>query len=226
MLSQKPPSLTFTKVLCPQSIAGSLGGRLPPKGSKIGLLGGSFNPAHKAHCQISKEAIVHLGLDEVWWLVSPQNPLKDTNGMARLPDRVKSALSIPKHPRVRVTTIESQIKSVYTADTLSRLRQIFPSVDFTWLMGADNLSQIALWRDWQNIFKTVNVAVFARPGYSLQSTNSKAAQRFKNTRISEKLARNLSKHSPPAWTIIHGQQLDISSTAIRNGLHKGNRYKG
>ncbi|WP_417454868.1 nicotinate-nucleotide adenylyltransferase [Kiloniella sp.] len=221
MLSQKPPSLTFTKVLCPQSISNSLGGRLPPRGSKVGLLGGSFNPAHKAHCQISKEALVHLGLDEVWWLVSPQNPLKDSKGMAPLADRVNSALSIPKHPKVRVTTIESQIRSVYTADTLSRLKQIFPAVDFTWLMGADNLSQISLWRDWQDIFSTVKVAVFARPGYSLQATNSKAARRFKNVRISEKLARNLSSRSAPAWTVIHGQQLDISSTAIRNGKHKG-----
>ncbi|WP_120495784.1 nicotinate-nucleotide adenylyltransferase [Kiloniella sp. EL199] len=220
MLRQKPPSLIFSKVLCPQSISNSLGGRLPPKGSKIGLLGGSFNPAHKAHCQISKEAIIHLGLDEVWWLVSPQNPLKNTKDMASLPDRVKSALSIPKHPKIRVSTIESQIRSVYTADTLSRLRQIFPSVNFTWLMGADNLSQIPLWRDWQDIFSTVKVAVFARPGYSLQSSNSKAAQRFKNTRVSEKLARSLPKRSAPAWTIIHGQQLDISSTAIRNGIHK------
>ncbi|WP_082114227.1 nicotinate-nucleotide adenylyltransferase [Kiloniella litopenaei] len=220
MLSQKPPSLTFTKVLCPQSIADSLGGRLPPKGSKVGLLGGSFNPAHKAHCQISKEALVHLGLDEVWWLVSPQNPLKDTKGMAPLAERVNSALSIPKHPKVRVTTIESQVRSVYTADTLSRLKQIFPWVDFTWLMGADNLSQIPLWRDWQDIFNTVKVAVFARPGYSLQAANSKAARRFRNVRVSEKLARSLSTRVAPAWTIIHGQQLDISSTAIRNGKRK------
>lgn len=220
MLTQNPPSLTFSKVLCPQSIARSLGGRLPPKRSKIGLLGGSFNPAHKAHCQISKEAIVHLGLDEIWWLVSPQNPLKDTKGMASLPDRVESALSIPKHPKIRVTTIESQIESVFTADTLSRLKQIFPLVNFTWLMGADNLSQISRWRDWQDIFSTVKVAVFARPGYSLPSTNSKAAQRFKNARVPENKARSLQKCSAPAWTIIHGQQLDISSTAIRNGKHK------
>ncbi|OUS12224.1 nicotinic acid mononucleotide adenylyltransferase [Rhodospirillales bacterium 47_12_T64] len=209
--------------MCPNSLADSLGGTLPTDGSKIGLLGGSFNPAHRAHYQISVDALKRLNLDEVWWLVSPQNPLKDTRDMAPLSERVSSGLALQKHPKIRITTIESLLDSVYTADTLAKLVSRFPKVNFVWLMGADNLSQISRWRDWQNIFTSVTVAVFARPGYSLQASASKAAQRFRHSRVPEQKSRVL-LHSPaPAWTLIHGQQSKLSSTGIRNGHKLGKK---
>lgn len=223
MKQQLPPSLEFDKIVSPKSLADSLGGTLPPAGRKIGLLGGSFNPAHTAHYQISIDALKRLNLDEVWWLVSPQNPLKDTNGMASLSERVSSALAMQRHPRIRITTIESQLGSVYTANTLSNLVARFPKVEFVWLMGADNLSQISRWRDWQDIFQTVKVAVFARPGYSLQAAASKAAQRFKPNRIPEQRSHTLFEYQTPAWVLIHGHQSKISSTKIRNGHDLGKK---
>ncbi|WP_419902788.1 nicotinate-nucleotide adenylyltransferase [Kiloniella sp.] len=223
MKQKRTPCLEFDKLISPRSLANSLGGTLPAKGSKIGLLGGSFNPAHSAHYQISIDALKRLDLDEVWWLVSPQNPLKDKVGMAPLAERVTSARALQRHPRIRVTTIESQLGSVYTANTLSNLVTRFPKVEFVWIMGADNLSQISRWRDWQDIFNTVRVAVFARPGYSLQAAASKAAQRFRHNRRSEKSSHTLYKSQAPAWTLIHGHQSKISSTKIRNGHKLGKK---
>ncbi|MFD2206731.1 nicotinate-nucleotide adenylyltransferase [Kiloniella antarctica] len=219
MKPQHIPSLEFDKIVTSRSLAKSLGGTLPSARQRVGLLGGSFNPAHAAHYQISTDALKKLNLDEVWWLVSPQNPLKDTKEMAPLSARVASALLLNKHPRIRITTIESQLESVYTSNTLSTLTARFPKVEFVWLMGADNLSQISLWRNWPEIFRSVKIAVFARPGYSLQAAASKAAQRFKHTRISENLSHNLCNVQGPAWILIHGHQSKLSSTKIRNG-HK------
>ncbi|MCZ4282318.1 nicotinate-nucleotide adenylyltransferase [Kiloniella laminariae] len=210
-----PPSLQFDKLTCRRSLARALGGRLPHKGSTVGLLGGSFNPAHSAHDLITRQALTRLDLDEVWWMVSPQNPLKSPAEMAPLAARVDSALVLQQHPRIRITTIESQLGSVYTADTLRKLAKIFPGVRFVWLMGADNLLQISHWRDWKDIFQLVSIAVFARPGYSLPAASAKAAQYFAHTQLPERKFRQLSKVPTPVWTLIHGRQSRLSSTQIR-----------
>ena len=136
-------------------------------GLTIGLFGGSFNPAHSGHLDLSLAALRHLGLDYVWWLVSPQNPLKPVNGMAPFAERFAGARAIARHPRLIVTDIETSLGTVYTAQTLRRLAARFPRLRFVWLMGADNLATIHRWRDWQDIFERVGVAVFDRPSYSL-----------------------------------------------------------
>ena len=133
---------------------------------RIGLLGGSFNPAHGGHRAISLFAIRALGLDELWWLVSPGNPLKDPAGMAPLAARIASARRQARGSRIRVTAIEAELGTRYTADTLKALKKRYPTHNFMWLMGADNLLQFDHWRDWRGLARAVPIAVVARPGYS------------------------------------------------------------
>lgn len=130
---------------------------------RIGLLGGSFNPAHDGHRHISLYALKMLGLDEVWWMVSPQNPLKPIAGMAPLAERVAAARLVAKHPRIRVTDIERKMGTRYTVDTLTQLKQRFPDTAFTWLMGTDNLLTFHKWRQWERIFALVPVVALDRP---------------------------------------------------------------
>ena len=133
--------------------------------TRTGLLGGSFNPAHQGHRRISVQAARALGLDEVWWLVSPGNPLKPEEGMAPLPARFASARRAARGLPIRVTAIERELGTRYTVDTLRGLRRRFPERRFVWLMGADNLAQFHRWRDWRKIAATVPIAVVERPGY-------------------------------------------------------------
>jgi len=133
--------------------------------TRTGLLGGSFNPAHRGHRKISRQALDALGLDEVWWLVSPGNPLKEGSDMAPLPARFASAKKAARGLPIRVTSIERQLGTRYTVDTLEALRRRFPDRQFVWLMGEDNLAQFHLWRNWRKIARTAPIAVMARPGY-------------------------------------------------------------
>jgi nicotinate-nucleotide adenylyltransferase len=132
---------------------------------RIGLLGGSFNPAHEAHRRISLFALEALGLDEVWWLVSPGNPLKPAAGMAPLPVRLASARAMARRARIRPTAIEADLGTRYTVDTIRALVRRYPRHRFVWLMGADNLAQFDRWRNWRGIACTLPIAVIARPGY-------------------------------------------------------------
>jgi nicotinate-nucleotide adenylyltransferase len=190
---------------------------------RVGLLGGSFNPAHEGHRQISLTALNRLGLDEVWWLVSPQNPLKSADGMAPFAERLASARAVARDPRIRVTDIEARLGTRYTADTLEKLTRRFPGHAFVWLMGADNLLQIHKWRDWQRIFHLLPVAVLARPTYSLRALAAPAAQRFLRSRWPERLGRRLVQAEPPAWILIHGPLNPASATAIRAARRMGRR---
>jgi nicotinate (nicotinamide) nucleotide adenylyltransferase/ribosome silencing factor RsfS/YbeB/iojap len=183
---------------------------------RIGLLGGSFNPAHGGHLHISRLALRQLGLDEVWWLVSPQNPLKPGLGMAPFAERLRAAEAVAAADRrIRVSDIEAGLGSTYTADTLAALRHRFPHVHFVWLMGGDNLAQLPYWKRWQDIFRTVPVAVFARPGTSSKALAGKAAQRFARSRIPVSAARRLAPSAPPAWVFFHTRLDPRSSTRIR-----------
>jgi nicotinate-nucleotide adenylyltransferase len=202
-------------VLTPARLAASLGGHLPPKGARVGLLGGSFNPAHRGHLHISREAQKRLGLDQVWWLVSPQNPLKAADGMAPLAERLAAAQSLVDGRRLVATDIETVLGTRYTADTLRALRRRFPKVNFVWLMGADNLIQVSQWEDWQRIFHCLPVAALARPTYSLRASRSKAAERFKAARWAERRVRGLAEATPPAWTFLHIRLSPLSATRIR-----------
>jgi nicotinate-nucleotide adenylyltransferase len=190
---------------------------------RVGLLGGSFNPAHEGHRQISLTALHRLGLDEVWWLVSPQNPLKPQDGMAPFAERLAAARAVARDPRIRVTDIEARLGTRFTADTLEKLTRRYPNHGFVWLMGADNLLQIHKWRDWQRIFHLLPVAVLARPTYSLRALSAPAAQRFLRSRWPEWLGRRLVKAEPPAWLLIHGPLNPASATAIRAARKMGRR---
>ncbi|MDD3445662.1 MAG: nicotinate-nucleotide adenylyltransferase [Zavarzinia sp.] len=185
-------------------------------GLTIGLFGGSFNPAHDGHLDLSLSALRQLGLDQVWWLVSPQNPLKSPTEMAGLADRLASARGvIAEHPRLLATDLETRLGTVYTAETIRRLRRRFPRLRFVWLMGADNLATIHRWRDWQRIFADVPVAVFDRPTYSLAALGGPAAHRFAACRRSGPARRSLKTARTPAWGFVTMKLNPASATAIR-----------
>ena len=184
---------------------------------RIGLLGGSFNPPHEAHREISLTALRRLGLDQVWWLISPQNPLKPERGMAPLGQRVTGARRLARGPQLRASALESALGTVYSADTVTALARRFPRCHFVWLIGADNLVQISTWKDWETIFRTLPVAVFDRPSYSLRALAATAARRFAGHRLPEAAARGLAERTPPAWVFIHQRLNPQSSTRIRAG---------
>ncbi|MEM7223589.1 MAG: nicotinate-nucleotide adenylyltransferase [Pseudomonadota bacterium] len=199
----------------PARLAASLNGRLPPPGAKIGLLGGSFNPAHQGHLDLSLAALKRLGLDEVWWLITPQNPLKSRSGMAPLKERLTGARHLARHPQIRPTDIERVLGTHYTADTLRTLKVRFSRSHFLWLMGGDNLIQLTYWKDWESIFNLVVVAVFDRPTYALRARGGKAARRFADHRLGESKAKALACSSPPAWVFLHQRLNPASATSIR-----------
>ena len=182
---------------------------------RIGLLGGSFNPAHEGHRDISLAALAYLDLDEVWWVVSPQNPLKSAQGMASFAERMASAKAMADHPRIRVTDIERKLGTRFTADTLRKLVTRFPSCRFVWLMGADNLAQISSWRDWTRIFHHTPIAVFDRPTYTIKALTSLAARRFRRSRRREAALKTLAATPAPAWVFVHHRLNPISATQIR-----------
>lgn len=180
----------------------------------VGLLGGSFDPPHAGHVQASLEAMQRLGLDWVWWLVSPGNPLK-REGPAPLARRVAAARKLVRHPRIRVTDVEARLGTRYTAETLGRLVPRHPHVRFVWLMGSDNLAQFHRWRDWRRIMATVPVAVLARPGAGVEARFAPAARRFRLSQLNEAQARALCRKGPPAWVVLNMPLNPLSSSALR-----------
>lgn len=184
-------------------------------GSRVGILGGSFNPAHDGHRFISLLALKTLRLDFVWWLVSPLNPLKPADDMAALEDRLRGAEAVARHPRVLVTALESRLGTRHTIDTLRALRRTHPRTRFVWLMGADNLSGFDRWRKWETIFRTVPIAVFRRPTYSLAASRAKAAGRFVRRRIDAREAGSLAGRKAPVWVFLRNPTHPASATAIR-----------
>lgn len=180
---------------------------------RIGLLGGSFNPAHAGHLHISREAIKRLGLDQVWWLVSPQNPLKPVSGMAPLAARVAGAAAVAQDPRIVAGDLETRLGTVKTAKVVATLRRRFPRMSFVWLMGADNLEQFPRWWRWARIFREVRVAVLDRSPYSYRALAGAAAGRFRRARV--KPTRALWRCAPPAWSYLAIRRHTASGTAIR-----------
>jgi len=180
-----------------------------------GLLGGSFNPAHGAHRAISLFARDALGLDEVWWLVSPGNPLKPKAGMAPLPVRVRSAQAMARRAPIRVTAIERQLGTRYTIDTLRALNRRYPRRRFVWLMGADNLAQFHLWKDWRAIAREMPIAVIARPGYDAAALASPAMAWLRRYRLSAARVRNRDEWSAPALIELRFDPDPRSATKLR-----------
>lgn len=185
------------------------------RGLRVGLLGGSFNPAHEGHRHISVLAMQHLQLDAVWWLVSPQNPLKSASGMASQSKRLASAARMGDHPDIHVTDIEKDLHTQYTVDTVARLQSHFPNTSFVWLMGSDNLRQFHRWKNWQELFRLLPVCVIARPpsGDILRaSTASSYARPFT---LPAHMASTLAARKPPAMLVLPTPLNSLSSTAIR-----------
>lgn len=185
------------------------------RGMTIGLLGGSFDPAHEGHAHITREALKRFGLDRVWWLVSPGNPLK-ARQPAPMAERLVRARSLLRgHPRIVVTDIEARLGTRYTAETLEKLLAIYPGVRFVWLMGADNLVQFDRWQRWEAIMHMVPVGVFARPGSRLMAQGSRAAEEYARARLPAEASARLAWMAPPAWCFLDVPMIDISSSAIR-----------
>lgn len=184
-------------------------------GQRIGLLGGSFNPPHEGHALISRIAFKRLGLDRVWWLVTPGNPLKDKSDLASLEARLDAAEALAPPRIVTVTGLEAGLPTTFTAATLTHLLARHPGVNFVWLMGADNLAQIHRWQRWRSIFARVPIAVVNRPGWHMRALASPAALRYAPRRVPENRCREILTRPLPAWTLLTGPLSDLSSSAIR-----------
>ncbi len=184
-------------------------------GQVVGLFGGSFDPPHQGHVHVTREAMKAFGLDRVWWLVSPGNPLKE-RGPAPLARRVAAARDMMRHPQVEVTDIEALTGTRATADTLAALRRLYPQVRFVWLMGADNLAQFHRWKDWRQIMDSVPVGVVARPGDRISARMSPAARLYARYRIDGQARHLLGRAEAPAWCFVNVPMVDVSSTELRN----------
>jgi nicotinate-nucleotide adenylyltransferase len=184
-------------------------------GMRIGIFGGSFDPAHEGHRQVSLVGLRTLALDQVWWLVSPQNPLKANAPSEDLARRVDAARLVANDPRIRVTGIEATLGTTYTAETLGKLLPRLRGVSLVWMMGADNLSQFHRWKDWQAIALGVPIAVFNRPGLALKALAGPAARTLAPFRVQEQAASSLATLPPPAWTFLSRPYIPLSSTELR-----------
>jgi nicotinate-nucleotide adenylyltransferase len=184
-------------------------------GQRIGIMGGSFNPVHEGHRIVAETALKRLGLDQVWWLVTPGNPLKENSGLPPQAARMAGALAYARGPRMKITGFEAELGTPYTAATLAYLKQRYPQVRFVWVMGADNLAAFNRWQKWQQIFETVPIAVVDRPGYRLKALAGLAAQRFARARLDETDAATLPKSKAPAWVFLTSRLSPLSSTALR-----------
>jgi nicotinate-nucleotide adenylyltransferase len=189
-------------------------------GMRVGLFGGSFNPPHEGHRLVAKIAIRSLGLDQLWWMVTPGNPLKSKRYLAPLGERLALSEQMADDPRIRVTAFEKSLGSSYTAQVLERVKARNKGVRFIWIMGADNLRDFHRWQKWQKIAETFPIAVIDRPGATLAFLSSTMAKTFDHARVDEHDARTLGNAKAPAWTFIHGPRSILSSTAIRKASAK------
>lgn len=184
-------------------------------GLRIGLMGGSFNPPHEGHVLISEAALKRLRLDQLWWVVTPGNPLKETSGLPPLEERMAACRAMISDRRIKVTGFEADLGTPYTAATLAFLRRRYPMVRFVWIMGADNLASLHRWQRWREIMRTMPVAVVDRPGWRHPALASKAARAFRQAYLPESQAADLPELAPPAWTLLTGPLSPLSSTALR-----------
>ncbi|MBW3096702.1 nicotinate-nucleotide adenylyltransferase [Pseudohoeflea coraliihabitans] len=184
-------------------------------GMRVGLFGGSFNPPHAGHVLVSEIALRRIGLQQLWWMVTPGNPLKDHGNLAGLEERVTHSQQLVDDPRIKVTAFEAAYGLRYTAETLAFIKKRHPSIHFVWIMGADNLAGFHRWQNWRGIATTFPIAVIDRPGSTLSYLSAPAAKTFARARLDESDARALPTARPPAWTFIHGPRSTLSSTALR-----------
>ena len=183
-------------------------------GLTIGLLGGSFDPPHEGHVHITKLALKIFNLSKIWWLVCPENPIKSVTP-SDLNSRFFASKKIMKHPSVVITDLERKFKTKYTFQTLIKLKKLYPSTKFVWLMGADNLINFHHWKNWDWIMKNIPVGVLARPEEQIKAGLSRTAIKFGNYRLPKEKSIILSNYIPPVWTLSTGPMRNISSTEIR-----------
>ncbi|MGH6925229.1 MAG: nicotinate-nucleotide adenylyltransferase [Propylenella sp.] len=190
---------------------------LPPhgRGQAIGLLGGTFNPPHEGHRRISEIALRRLGLDRLWWMVTPGNPLKDVAALPPLAERLRRAAVTAAHPLIDFSGAEQTFRTRYTANLISILKARAPAVRFVWVMGSDNLAGFHRWEDWRSIARSVPIAVINRPGFLAAALASPAAQALSRYRVDEADGAKLAACRPPAWIFVTGPRSALSSTALR-----------
>lgn len=186
------------------------------RGMVIGLFGGSFNPPHAGHALVAEIALRRLGLDQLWWMVTPGNPLKNRADLAPLATRIKACEALVSDPRIKITAFEQSFGVTYTANTLQLIKAKNPLARFIWIMGADNLRSFHRWQNWRKIAETFPIAVIDRPGATLAYLSSTMAQAYSQARVDEDDAGILWTKTAPAWMFIHGPRSTLSSTALRN----------
>lgn len=193
--------------------------RPPPAypGMKIGLFGGTFDPPHDGHLHVAETALKRLGLDQVWWLVTPGNPLKDRAGMSKFKKRLKESRTFARHPKIIVTGLEAGLGSAYSANTISFILNRYPETHFVWVMGADNLENFHHWQQWREIMRSLPVAIADRPGFRHKALSAVAAICFARYRVDEADAAGLWRYRAPAWTLLTLQLSSLSSTELRTG---------
>jgi len=184
-------------------------------GARIGLFGGSFNPPHEGHLNLCDLALKKLELDQIWWIVTPGNPLKSHSELRSLEERLQLSHEIVSHPKIKITCFEAKYKTRYTADTLRIVKQKRPRQKFVWLMGADNLADLHRWQEWRKIVQMMPLAVIDRPGSTLSSRSARAALFLSRCRLDEEDLRLLVTRKPPVWAFLHGPRNSLSSTQLR-----------
>jgi nicotinate-nucleotide adenylyltransferase len=185
-------------------------------GMTIGLFGGSFNPPHDGHRLVAETALKRLGLDQLWWMVTPGNPLKNASELLPLATRLQLSEAMAPGPRVKVTAFESAYKVRFSADTMALIKGRHRDINFIWVMGADNLKSFHHWQRWRQIAEMLPIAIIDRPGSTLSYVSSKMALTYNYARVDEDDAVSLAKLTAPAWTLIHGPRSWLSSSAIRS----------
>lgn len=191
--------------------------RVPPHGAgaRIGLFGGTFNPPHEGHRLASVIALKRLRLDQVWWMVTPGNPLKENSGLPDLELRMRAAADVADHPNIAITGFEAEIGTRYTYDTIVWLKRRCSEARFVWIMGADNLANFHRWQHWQDIARALPIAVIDRPQSTLRAATSQAAIFLQHERVPEAHASLLADIRAPAFMFLHGPRSDLSSTDLR-----------
>jgi nicotinate-nucleotide adenylyltransferase len=194
---------------------------LPPhgKGQAIGLFGGSFNPPHAGHRHASLFALRRLGLDQIWWMVTPGNPLKKNGSLPPLAARMQAAAEIAAHPRIGISGAEAIFRTRYTEDLIRILKARDPTTRFVWIMGSDSLTDFHRWENWQTIASLVPIAVVNRPRSLGAPISSRAALAMARHRIDTEDSATLPNRRPPAWVFLIGPRIKASSTAIRSALN-------
>lgn len=184
-------------------------------GQSVGVMGGSFNPPHQGHALVARVALRRLRLDQVWWVVTPGNPLKEAGGLPPIDVRIAKTRGLANDPHMRVTGFEAALGSSFTVDTLAFLRRRHPGVRFVWVMGADGLANFHRWRQWRRIAALMPIAVIDRPGYRLRAMASPAARSMIRFYVGEQQASRLQRAASPCWTFLTTRLSPISSTKIR-----------